>query len=730
MKELQEELRAYYASRSARDLDKSYNPFKDEMDARAQAQPDASALELKADQYEIIAERFEPVVFRNTPFFSEMGVRIAEYDGIGAGPGAWLMRRNGHLWQEENPEIFQRHQEFSRAGFHLSYGPFVDPDHHCFPYSAVLWHGLKHFYHAFETHADIFSLSVCRALKAVRKIAEKFADAAEKTVPETELQAKHLKMIASAARRIPWEPAETFYEGLCVLWFLHEVCASLDGIGMSVLGRPDYLLKSLYENDLARGIMTKEDAYDLICRFMVHTDCKLDTDRPLTEQFNYGEQGDTLILGGCDENGNGCCSELTGLFLRAHREWKLIYPKIHFRYSRQTPAEFLQDACRDFLNGRNTVSFLNDDVLIPAQVKAGKRLEDARNYVAGGCWEVILEGCEHSQGANCYVNLARILDLTIHDDPELEKKLGMTFRKLTGTEDFEQVFQKVMANVKETIFLLCERIRIGSRPWSRINPSPFFSAALKDCLKNRRDYSAGGARYNPHGLPLSNLAVLTDSLSVIRHLCFERKVFPLSELLQAVRADWKDCEVLRKAALSAPRYGNSESCTELADRILREIYGMISEYNGKHRGIRFQPGLYNYRDIVYWADMTRATPDGRRKGDFLAQGLTPQRYTRSLDIGGILRTVQALPLEDFPADSVLTLTIQRNGMTPDRLAAVVKCFSGGNLQLNCLDRDELLDAMAHPERHRDLIVRLYGYSARFISLSGGMQKEFISRSFL
>jgi formate C-acetyltransferase len=157
---------------------------------------------------------------------------------------------------------------------------------------------------------------------------------------------------------------------------------------------------------------------------------------------------------------------------------------------------------------------------------------------------------------------------------------------------------------------------------------------------------------------------------------------------------------------------------------------MISEYNGKHHGIRFQPGLYNYRDIVEWADMTRATPDGRRKGDFLAQGLTPQRYTRSLDIGGILRTVQALPLDDFPADSVLTLTIQRNGMTPDRLASVVKCFSGGNLQLNCLDRDELLDAMAHPERHRDLIVRLYGYSARFISLSGGMQREFISRSFL
>ena len=730
MKALQEELRAYYSARSGRDREKTLNPFLDEMNGWAEAHPDASPLEMKTVQYEIIADRFKPVIFRNTSFFSEMGVRIAEYDGTGMGPGAWLMHRNGHLWQEENPEIFLQHQEFSRAGFHLAYGPFVDPDHHCFPFTAVLRNGLEHFYREFGKNTDEFSIMVCRSLLAIRKIAEKFADAAEKLTPETPQQAVHLKRIAAAARRVPWKKAETFYEGLCVLWFLHEVCASVDGIGMSVLGRPDCWLKELYENDLASGRMSRDDAYDLICRFMVHTDCKLDLSRPLSEQFNLGEQGDTLILGGCDEQGNDCCGELTTLFLRAHREWKLIYPKIHFRYSARTPSEFLQDACTDFLNGRNTISFLNDDTLIPAQVKAGKRPEDAGNYVAGGCWEVILEGCEHSQGANCYVNLARILDLSIHDDPELEAKLGMTFRKLAGEEDFDQVFQLVMENVKKTILRLCDRIRIGSRPWCRINPSPFFSAALKDCPENKRDYSAGGARYNPHGLPMGNLAVLTDSLSAIRHLCFDKKICPLGELLRAVRGDWNGFETLRAAALASPRYGNSESCAALAGRILREITASVAEYNAAHREIHFQPGLYNYRDIIDWADRTRATPDGRRKGDFLSQGLMPQRYSRGLNAADILRTVQALPLADFPANSVLTLTLQKRGMTPDRLAAVVRCFSGGNLQLNCLDQAELRDAMEHPERHQDLIVRLYGYSARFVSLDGQMQKEFISRTFL
>lgn len=730
MKALQEELRTFYSVRSGRELEKTYNPFLDEMNGWVEAHPDASPLEMKAAQYEIIAECFEPVVFRNTPFFSEMGIRIAEYDGIGMGPGAWLMRRNAHLWQEENPEIFRRHGEFSRAGFHLSYGPFVDPDHHCFPFHAVIRNGLEYFHREFGKNTDEFSVTVCRSLLAIRKIAEKFAAAAEKIIPETEQQAIHLNRIAIAARRIPWKKAESFYEGLCVLWFLHEVCASVDGIGMSVLGHPDDWLKELYEKDLASGKMTHEEAYDLICRFMVHTDCKLDFSRPVSRQFNRGEQGDTLILGGCDDKGNDCCSELTRLFLRAHREWKLIYPKIHFRYSAHTPAEFLQDACADFLNGRNTVSFLNDDILIPAQVKAGKRLEDARNYVAGGCWEVILEGCEHSQGANCYVNLARILDLSIHDDPELEEKVGQPFRKLAGTEDFEQVFRLVMENVKETILSLCERIRIGSRPWSRINPSPFFSAGLKDCLENRRDYSAGGARYNPHGLPLGNLAVLTDSFSAIRHLCFDKKICSLEELLRAVRADWKGFDSIRAAALSSPRYGKAETCMALAGRILREIAASLNEYNEAHGEVRFQPGIYNYRDIIDWADVTRATPDGRCRGDFLSQGLTPQRYSRGLNAADILRTVQSLPLIDFPANSVLTLTLQKQGMTADRLAAVVKCFSGGDLQLNCLDPAELYDAMKHPERHQDLIIRLYGYSARFVSLDGQMQKEFISRTFL
>lgn len=732
MQKFKQELSSYYAAHSfrAEQAKREPDPICAELDAYADAHPEASALELKTVQYETIAERFRPVIFRQTPFFSEMGVRFSEYDGIRAGAGGWLVRRNEHLYRDLAPGLYDRYCAASAIGLHLVYGPYIDPDHHCFPFTAAIRNGLEFYYDAYgKGEQNEFTRAVRRSLLAVRKIAEKFAAAAETLDATDDLERRNLAMIAAAARRVPWKKAETFYEGLAALWFLHEVCGSLDGVGMSVVGRPDFLLGDLYRADLASGRIDRETARDLIRRFMAHTDCKLDLERPIQEQFNRGEQGDTLILGGCDEQDNPVCNELSSLFLEAHRELKLTYPKIHCRISRNTPKEFLVEANRDFMNGRNTVSFLNDDALIPALVKAGKRLEDARGYVAGGCWEVIVEGCEHSQGANCYFNLARIMDLSIHESAEVEARLGIRFDKLDGSEDFEAVRALVLGNTVRALREMFGAILRGGEAWPQVNPAPFFSACLAGCLESRRDYSAGGARYNPHGVPLAGLAVLADSLSAIRFLCFEKKLCTLPELLAAVRADWNGFDTLRAAAMTAPRFGAGTGCEKLAAELLRDITGEVRRFNREHQSA-FQPGLYNYRDIIDWAKLTRATPDGRKCGDFLSQGLTPSRSAKGLALPKIFRSCTELPLDEFPANSVLTLSCQRSGMTPELLAAVEPCCPAGMLQLNCIDREELADARLHPEQHGELIVRLYGYSARFITLDAPMQEEFMSRAIL
>jgi len=743
IEKLREELKNYYCKHSYRELGGANykSPLLDIMDKYAAAYPGLSAVHLKTAQYEIIADNFCPVIFKNLPFYSEMGVKIAEYDGVpGLGAGGWLFKRNAHLFRDANPAEYNQFMAAGRNGIHLAYSPYADYDHHCFPYSNVIENGLGQIYKQAETELKNCSNNeetefvecAMRGLLAVKKISEKFAGAAENLQKDTSdaTQRRFLGMIAKTAKEVPWRKPETFYEGLCAVWFLHEVCASIEGIGMSVIGHIDRLLGELFRRDLEAGRLTSEEAYDLICRFMVCTDSKLDLDKPVVESFNWQEQGDTLILGGCDENGKEICNDITFMVLRAHHEQNLIYPKIHCRITRNTKQEFLDAINRCFLSGRNVISFLSDEAVIPAQVKAGKRLEDARRYAAGGCWEIILEGYEHSAGANCYFSLSRIMDMSIHDHPELAET-GVFCNKIDGAKDFEEVYRIVIGNAIRAIRQMCAIMGKNGSVWPKVSPAPFFSACLADCLKNRKDYTAGGGRYNPHGLPLTHFAILVDSLLAIRKLCFETKRHSLAELLTAVRANWEGYEALRAEALATSHFGdNLAESNALARRILDEIYDHTRDLKNERAG-PFQLGLYSYRDIVDWAKINCATPDGRRAGDFLTQGLTPSRLHRSAEITSTINSGAALDLTKCPANSVLTISLPLGGIDLQTLGQLERAFAAsgiGMLQMNCVDKAQLLDARKHPERHQDLIVRLYGYSARFVSLTPEMQEEFISRN--
>jgi formate C-acetyltransferase len=741
---LRAELKAYYATRSYRILGgRNYrSPLYDTLDAYAAARPDLSVVQLKAAQYEIIADAFQPVLFRNSPFYSEMGVKVAEYDGVpGLGAGGWLFQRNAHLFRDAHPADYDQYLAADRAGIHLAFGPYADYDHHCFPYSNVLRQGLAGLYakaaaerqRCTTREETEFIECALRGLLAVKHIAEKFAAAAAAALErETDPTARSfLGQIAATAGAVPWRPPETFYEALCALWFLHEVCASIEGVGMSVVGHFDRLTGDYYRRDLDAGRLTPDEAYDLICRFMTYTDCKFDPTMPVDQCFNRQEQGEVLILGGCNEAGEAVCNEVTFLVLRAHHEQKMLYPKIHCRITRNTRQDLLDAVNRDFLSGRNVIAFLNDEGLIPAQQKAGKRLEDARGYVAGGCWEIMIEGREHSAGANCYVNLARIMDLSVRACPDVEAKTGIAFDRLDGAADFVAVYRIALGNVIRAIRQMCTTMGRDGRVWPQVSPAPFFSACLSDCLENRKDYTAGGGRYNPHGLPLGAFANFVDSLLAIRALCFEEQHCPLGELLTAVRADWQGHETLRAKVLTAPHFGDGEPASgALARRVLDDIQQNTRDLRNE-RGGPFQLGLYNYRDVIDWAKVTGATPDGRRSGDYLTQGLTPSRLHRASEITTALRSGAALDLTCCPANSLMTVSLPLGGLNLEVLGQLQRAFAAsglGMLQMNCVDRAQLLDARAHPEWHPDLIVRLYGYSARFVTLTPEMQDEFLSRA--
>ena len=743
--QLKQDLKNYYYTISVKNpqITMPFNPLQKQMDSFAAEHPEISPAQLKVAQYNIIADGVKPILFPNDPFFYETGLRVAEYDGhTSLGAGGWMLRRNLPLLGQDGAKIHEEYGNCNGLGLHLVYGPYFDFDHHCFPYSHVMEKGLGGIYEdvrkaaATATDPEKLEFYQCAeaGLLAVKKITEKFAAEAKKQLaaaPNEEKKA--LSMILSAAEQVPWNPPRTFYEGLAAMRFLYEMGCIMEGVGMSVLGAPDRLLYGLYQADLAAGRLTEAEAYELICTWMIHVDCRLQLEKSVDQQFNASEQGDTLILGGTDAAGNDITNELSVMFLRAHREHGLIYPKIHCRVSRNTPDWFLDETAKDFLSSRNVLSYLNDDVIIPAQCQAGKQREDAANYMAGGCWEIMLESCEQSEGAHCYFSLGKLMDLVIQSTPEEEAKTGLHFTRFDNAETFEECYTICLDQVKMALLKMLEPIMKYGTLWREINPCPFLSSCMKGCVESGKDYTAGGAKYSPHGVPLTGVAIYINSLLAIKDVCFDRKLCTLPRFLDAVRNNWENAADLRQYALQAPHFGDGkEESIALMNRFLNEMADYIEGFTNE-RGGKFQIGLYSYLDIVRWAPHTRATPDGRFNGDFLTAGLTPTRLHGDV-VTDVFRSGSGLPLKRFPASSVMTLSISQSGLDMDRFKALIRSWqilgSCGMLQLNCLTKELLEDAQKNPQDHQDLIVRLYGMSARFVTLDPTRQEEFISRTIL
>lgn len=738
---LQEEFREYCGKRYFKNWDwKTPSPLWAVMDRRAGEHPGAAPAELKAIQYEVIAENFTPFLFRHTPFFFEMGLKPAEARGCPdyGLPASWLTHRNGKaVWEKFKTEL-EPYWACSRHGIHL--GGVWDSHHHSTNSTNIIGNGLESFYKEAESELKncrteeetIFLKSAMRGLLAVKRIAEKFAEAADeklKTASDPE-ERRFLGMISNAARRVPWKPAETFYEGLAMFPFLYEVIASLEGNGLSAFGRLDYVLGPLYERDLAAGRITREEAYDLLCRALCFTDCRYNKYGDWKDAYNTQENGTAMSLGGYGDDGRPVCNEVTMMILDVHRNLNLLFPKLQLRICRETPKAFFEAANANLLAGRNVLSFLNDECIIAAQVRAGKKPEDARHYSIGACWEVIVEGYEHSAGANCYFNLLRILELSIHDKPEVIAETGVQCRRLDGSASFEELYRRYLDNVLDEVRRMCRTIEKVGRDWPRVNPSPFFSACMKDCIRKHKDYTAGGGRYNPHALPFAAFANAVDSLLVIRTLCFEDAVCSLEELLAAVRRNWEGCETLRRRALCAPWFGDgSPESNAFAKRFYDDLYNNTRDLKNE-RGGPFQLAFYEAWEFINWGKLINATPDGRKNGEVIAQGITPSHFHSDLQLTTVMNAVGKLDLTLAPANSCLNISLPLGQVSGDVLEGLERAFiasGGAQLQPNCIRREDLEDAMVHPEAHRDLFVRVFGFSARFILLPPEWQREFIAR---
>lgn len=720
-------------------LDKNIDCVKDkvfiEMDNFEKNNPGLNVYQLKSQLYRTLSKFAEPVLFDDVPFFFESGLLSSLSDGkfMSKGklmPNSWLYVRNRHIFKDETADIYEIYCENTKDLLYSSTSTYTDVQHAGIPAERLFSKGLSGIRAELSeaenscknSEQSDFVKCAIDGIDAMLDIADKFRNKALEN---------GFCDIAELCESIPSKPPKTYHEGLCMLAFMRKTLGGLEAMGFNSFGRVDVILKPLYDNDRMNGI-SRDELYDLTCRFLLIWDSALDRNQKIAEQKNYNfELENTLTLGGCDKDGNVVYNEVTEMFLQAQEELALIYPKYMIRYGSDSPREYLNMACKTLLKGQNTSLFENDDSIIPALVKSGIELRDARNYIVSGCWDAIMPECGYKFSGE-YVNLVRPVEWAVHRNIEAMERNKMYFEPYDDALSFEEIYDSYIDSVRQIMTHKAEYCARGSRLWKKINPVCILSALTQNCVDKLKDITAGGSKYNWESEYYVGFSDAVDSLLAIKHLCFDKKLCTLKEFLDACRHNWEGNEDMRQLALKSPKYGDSSEETSLfAGKVCRDLY-MLTEnlptaYGGKHR-----MGFNQYIEIIYWGQQIASTPNGRYSGEPYSQGLTPSRFCKGASVTDVLTSMRYLGFENYAGNCTASIILPSGKMTNELFYSFFMATAKSGIQamqLNCVSREMLERALEDPEHNKHIIVRICGFSAQFVSLSDTFKKEFMSRNF-
>ena len=679
--------------------------------------------ETKAEFYELLARECRIHLFRRSGFFFEIssGRERFTWGGLQSPVGSFFHERTAPLWLNIYGEETAPDRE---QGYLYNWNNPVGFDHHCPGYDLILSSGIRGMIRqaqaalsaCCEERKRSFYRSVIRADGALLLLAERFSEEARRLAGETsdpEEQA-HFLRIAEAAARVPAEPPRTFYEGLCSVVFCREVIGSLDGIGISTFGHLDRMLYPLYRSDLEAGRMTREDAMRLISDLLLYTDVRFDTEHV------YRETSTTIELGGCDRNGTLVENDLTILILQAVRRVRSVDTKINCRISLRHSPAYLREIVLVQAEDLPTLMMHNDDVLIPARVRQGEDVEDARLYVGGGCHEIVLEGTEVCTRADTWISLPRL----VLDAME-------SARDATDYEVFYRCFLDTVRAYHERI---TNAKNLQEARWCEFDPLPLYSSTFASSLEKGLDVTEGGAKYNNTTLSMTGTATTIDSLYTVKILVFEEGILSMDRFLEILKSDFRGEEALRQRILHRiPKHGTGDA---VLDRFSASVLEDLSRVSGQPnaRGGRYMPAFYPHDIFRILGERLGATPDGRPAGAPLSRGVSPSEFISTKSPLDLIHSLASIDFTAFADSFCAELTLPRmedREQAVSVLCAIVHAFlkaGGSSLQFNLLDRETLLLAQEHPERYPNLTVRVCGYSARFMTLAPEVRQEIVDRA--
>jgi formate C-acetyltransferase len=528
--------------------------------------------------------------------------------------------------------------------------------------------------------------------------------------------ARGLDEIAETLSRVPRHGARTFHEALQSLRILHYTLWC-EGEYHCGLGRIDQYLLPYFENDLSEGRLDEDGALELLEEFFVA--CNRDSDLYIGVQ--QGDNGQSVMLGGVTRDGKPAFNALSRLCLKACGELKLVDPKINLRVDKTTPPKIFRLGTELTAKGLGFPQYANDDVVIPTLERWGYAPEDARDYTVAACWEFIIPGCGLDIANIDAVSFPGALDSALHviACPDSQAQPCATYQAI------EAAF---FAEIQRRADALVEKYR-----HVEILPGPFVSTISTGCVERARDISCG-AKYNNFGIHGTGISVAVDSLAAVRELVFEKHLVSLGELVELLDTDFASRPDILAAAKAAPKMGNADPrVDEIAKRVI-DFWGHAFDGKRNDRGGIFRPGTGSAMYYVWHAREIHASPCGRLTGEPF-----PANWAPSLDIPvkgpvSVIRSFTEPDLGLVSNGGPLTIEIHGSAfLMPDgidKVAELVRFFilrGGHQMQINAIDRKTLLDAQEHPEKHRHLIVRVWGWSGYFVELDREFQNQIIRR---
>jgi len=584
-----------------------------------------------------------------------------------------------------------------------------------------------------------FLSAVIIAAEAAIAYANRFADLAAQLAQteKDERRKEELLLIAANCRRVPAEPARTFYEALQSFWFVQAII-QIESNGHSISPmRFDQYIYPYYQKDIVSGRITREWGQELLdCLWIKFNDVNKVRDEGSTKAFGGYPMFQNLIVGGQTEDGVDATNELSYMCLDATAHTRLPQPSISIRVWNKTPQALRIKAAEVSRLGLGMPAYYNDEVVIPSLVSRGVSLRDARDYGIIGCVEPQKGGKTEGWHDAAFFNTTKVLEITINNGMADGKQLGPKTGEFTSFETFDALMDAYRQQMAYFVSLLINADNSVDLAHGERAPLPFLSSMVDDCIAKGKSLQEGGAHYNftgPQGVGVANTG---DSLFAIKKFVFDEKAVTAAELKRALDSNFEGNENLRQMLLNrAPKFGND---IDEVDEITREgalIYCREVEKYTNPRGGPFQPGLYPVSANVPMGAGTGATPDGRLAGTPLADGVSP---VSGRDTAGPTAAVNSVSCLDHHIASNGTLFNQKfhpsamegeSGL--NNLAALVRAFfdqKGMHVQFNVVSREKLIDAQSHPENYKDLVVRVAGYSAHFTSLDRLIQDDIIART--